>query len=303
MKAAVYEKYGPPEVVQIKEVPKPSPKSDELLIKIHATSVRAGDSRMRAFRVHALEWLPARLYLGITKPKRSILGMELAGEVEAGGSDVTRFQVGDKVYATTELDFGAHAEYTCLRESRIVAPMPANMSYEQAAAVPTGGLGALALVRQGRIQAGQKVLVYGASGSVGTYALQLAKHLGAGVSGVCSFRHLDMVAGLGADRVIDYTQEDFSEMGDRYDCILDAVGKTSRSRCGKALAPGGSFVSMHKVNYKETADDLVFLKGLIEAGEIVAAIDRTYSLEEIVEAYRYVDEGHKAGNVVITVSG
>ena len=302
MKAIVATKYGGPEVLQLKEVQKPTLKANEILIKVHATTVSAGDFRMRSFTVPPVFWLPARLTLGLTKPKQPIYGMELAGEVEAVGKDVTRFKVGDQVFASTLTEkFGAYAEYKAFPEQGMVVIKPANITYEEAAAFPIGATTALRLLRKGNIQSGQKVLIYGASGSVGTYAVQLAKYFGAEVTGVCSTSSLDLVRALGADHVIDYTKEDFSSRAERYDVVYDTVAKFPKSQYSKILTPNGTYITMAKLDTKENIDNLVFIRELIEAGEIKAFIDRCYPLEQMVEAHRYVDLGHKKGNVVITV--
>ena len=302
MKAIVATRYGSPEVLQLREVEKPTPKDNELLIKVYATSVTAGDCRMRSFTVPPLFWIPARITLGITKPKQPIYGMELAGEVEAVGSAVTRFKVGDEVFASTlTQNFGAYADYKCLPEAAMVAIKPANMTYEEATAVPIGATTALRLLRKGNIQRGQKVLIYGASGSVGTYAIQLARYFGADVTGVCSTANLDTVLSLGADHVLDYTKEDFATREEQYDIIFDTVAKFPKSAYAKALAPNGNYVTIARLSSKESLANLIFIRELIEAGKIQAVIDRCYPLEHMVEAHRYVDAGHKKGNVVIAV--
>jgi 2-desacetyl-2-hydroxyethyl bacteriochlorophyllide A dehydrogenase len=322
MKAIVCTQYGPPEVLQLTEVAKPVLKDNEVLIRIYATTVTAGDCEMRSFNIPLFIWLPLRLYMGLRKPRKYILGQELAGDIEAVGKAVKQFRKGDQVFAATGFRFGAYAEYICLPEDGMLALKPTNVTYEEAAAVPVGGLEALYFLRQGHIQSGHKVLIYGAGGSIGTFAVQLTKSYGAEVTGVDSTGKLDMLRSIGTDHVIDYTQEDFTTSGETYDVIFDVVGKTSFSRSIRSLKPNGryllanaglsqmvrgrwtSMTSSKKVilgaaSYKP--EDLLFLKELIEAGKIQPVIDRRYPLERIAEAHRYVDTGHKKGNVVITV--
>ena len=322
MKAVIYHKYGSPDVLKLAEVEKPTPRDKEVLIKIHATTVTVADTRSRSFTVPPSFWLPARIALGFRKPKKPILGVELAGEIESVGKDVTRLKKGDQVFAATLISYGAYAQYKCLPEDAAIAMKPSNLTSEEAAALPIGGRTALHYLRKANIQPGQKVLVYGASGSVGTYAVQLARYFGAEVTGVCSTANVELVRSLGANRVIDYTAADFSNNGETYNVIFEAVDKSSFSACMRALKQDGIYLNvttplpgmrmlwtkitsgkklMLGENPPESDEDLNFLKQLVEAGKIKPVIDRHYPLEQIVEAHRYVDQGHKKGNVVITV--
>jgi NADPH:quinone reductase-like Zn-dependent oxidoreductase len=324
VKAIIHTAYGSPDELQLKEVEKPVPKDNEVLIRIHATTVTSSDCNLRNFTfTPKLFVLPMRMQFGFKKPKINVLGIDLAGEVEDAGKDVKRFKKGDQVFGRPDPAFGAHAEYICIPEDGVLTMKPANTTWEEAAAFPLAGNTALYFIRdQGNIQAGQEVLINGASGGIGTFAVQLAKYYGAGVTGVCSTTNVEMVKSLGADRVIDYTKEDFAKGNETYDVIFDVVGKISYSRSKSSLKKKGiylatlptaatllqmvwtSMVGDKKVKNGDAVgrvEDLVFLRGLAEAGKLRAVIDRRYPLEQTAEAFRYVEKGHKKGNVVITV--
>ncbi len=331
MKAVVYTEYGPPDVLHLKEMEKPAPRDNEILIRNHATTVNIGDIWARNFKEITPSrftmplplWLPSRIYFGFTKPSINILGSEFAGEVEAVGQGVTRFRKDDQVFGYRGQSMGANAEYLCVPENGLVAIKPANMTYEEAATVPYGALTALSLLRKVNIHRGQKVLINSASGGIGSAAVQLARHFGAEVTGVCGTPRLEFVKALGADKAIDYTREDFTKNGETYDLIFDILGKSSFSSCQNSLKPNGIYLlasfkmkqlfqmlwtSMRNGKKvicalsSESPEDLVLVKRLIEEGKIRSIIDRRYPLEQIAEAHRYVEKGYKTGSVIITVT-
>lgn len=318
MRAVVCTEYGSADVLRVQEVEKPSPKADELRIKIFASAVSASDCIVRGMALpfwHPIGFM-MRLVLGFKRPRNPILGLVLAGEVDAVGAEVKGFRVGEQVFGFTGTRFGCYAEYICLTEKRVasspaaipsvLAHKPAHLTYEEAAAIPFGGLLALHFLRKGEIKSGQKILVYGASGAIGSAAVQLAsRYFGAEVVGVCSTRNIDMVKSLGAARVIDYTREDITSRGDHYDLILDAVGKSKSSnfktQCKQALAQDGRYVSVDDGSPKPYPEDLILLKDLVEAGKLKPVIDRCYPMAQVAEAHQYVDKGHKKGNVVLSI--
>jgi len=308
MRAVVCTQYGPPKVLQLQDVEKPVPRDHEVLIKIYATSATSSDSFVRsAIRSAPLaRQIMMRLVVGITRPRKAILGQVLAGEIEEAGKDVRRFRVGDRVYGFTKFRFGAYAECTSVPEASTLESAPFNLTYEETAAIPYGGLIALHYLRKGNIRGGQRVLIYGASGAVGTSATQLAKHFGAEVTAVCGTANLELARSLGADAVIDYTKEHAPSGGTLYDLVLDAVGKrkisTLKVACAQALAPGGKYISVSDGTPQLPASNLALLRELVEAGKVTPVIDRRYPLEQIVEAHRYVEQEHKKGNVVITIA-
>ena len=310
MKAIVCTKYGPPEVLKLTEVEKPVPKNNEVLVKVFATAVTASDSIVRGFKVPFMMKIPMALAVGFLKPKNPILGQILVGEIETAGKDITRFQTGDRIIAFTYMHFGTYAEYTCLPENSAMVLKPSNITNEEAAAIPYGGMLAWYNLKKGNIKRGQNLLIYGSSGAIGTSAVQIAKYYGAKVTGVCSTANLEFVKSLGAEIVLDYTKNDFTYKGELYDFIFDAVGKGKSSKykvqCKKMLTLHGKYISVDdgtpKINNEDIIEILTILNDLVIAGKIKPVIDRSYPLDQIVEAHRYVDKGHKKGNVIINVN-
>jgi NADPH:quinone reductase-like Zn-dependent oxidoreductase len=325
MRAVVYDRYGPPDVLRLEDVAKPVPKDDEVLVKVHATTVNRSDVHIReANRSNGRAMaLISRLVSGFPRPRQPVLGSEFAGEVEAVGPAVTEFAVGDRVFGTNGLRFGAHAEFVAVRERARIAKMPAGVSFDEAAPICDGALNALMCLKQGDLHEGRTILIYGASGAIGTAGVQLAKHFGADITAVCGTKNVELVRSLGADRVIDYMKEDFTKNGETYDVIFDAVGKQSFKRCRDSLKPGGVFLPtdgainivlavmpvrkgakrvVFLIPPRIPKQDVLFLKGLVEAGEYRPVIDRRYPLEAVVEATRYVETQQKVGNVVLTVA-
>ena len=326
MRAVVYDRYGPPDVLRLEDMERPIPKEDEVLVKVHATTVNRSDVHIReANRSNGRAMVPlSRLVSGLRRPRQRILGSEFAGEVEATGSAVTEFAVGDRVFGSSGLRFGAHAEFMCIRESARIAHMPSGLTFEEAAPICDGALNALLCLKMADLRKGRTILIYGASGAIGTAGVQLARYFGADVTAVCSTKNLELVKSLGADRVIDYTQEDFTKNGQTYDVILDAVGKHSFSRCKGSLEPGGIYLPtdglrnlmlalmpsrkggkrvVFQIPPRIPKQDVLFLKDLVEAGKYRPVIDRSYPLEDVIEATRYVETQQKTGNVVLTING
>ncbi|HEX2921810.1 MAG TPA: NAD(P)-dependent alcohol dehydrogenase [Bacteroidales bacterium] len=316
MKAVICSGYGGPEVLRLKEIEKPTPKDNEVLVKIHAAAPTISDCYVRSGKVSFWLWIPMRLYVGFLRPRKPVLGFDLSGEIAATGRNVKKYRKGDQIFAFTGKSFGAYAEYVCLPEDGhhfphdcIMSVKPSAMTYEEAAAVPSRGVLALYFIRQGNIHKGQKSLIIGASGGTGTYALQLAKYFGAEVTAVCSTNNIDMVRSLGADKVIDYTREDYPEPGMMYDFIFDATPynkatrKSMKDKCKKALIPGGKYICVDNGTPKSVCDELKILKGIIEEKKLRTVIGRIFSLEELPEAHRYIEEGHKKGHVVVKIDG
>jgi len=322
MKAIIWTRYGPPEVLELRDVPRPVPRDDEVLIKVRAANVFPGDAELRRFQMHPSMWLPIRLVMGLRRPRVAVLGQELAGEIEAVGRAVKAFKPGDAVFGSTGMRFGAYAEYACLPERAVLAPKPEQIGFEEASTIPVGGGNALHFVRNARLQPGEKILMNGACGSIGTYAVQLAKRQGAEVTAVDSADKLDVLASLGADRLIDYQQEDFTERAERYDVIFDIVGKSPFSRSLRCLAPNGRYLLANhgltpmlrgaltsRLGNKRvfsrladpTREDLAHLSALMARGELRAVVDRRYPLEQAVDAHRYIETGQRKGHVVLTV--